>query len=78
MTSNTGGDDIYPYFISIEVSERARRDCTHAGCPNAMSNRSYDPHFLFVNMEVYEKAREGGKTSRILGSYSYYSEVFMI
>ena len=56
-------------FISIEVCERARKECTHARCTNAMSNRSYDLCLLFVSMEVREKAGEGGERCRIRGCY---------
>ena len=69
---STGGcDDIDLSFISIEVCERTRKEYTHAGCTrtNAMSNRSYDLYLSFVSMEIYEKAREGGKTRRIRGCY---------
>jgi len=44
-------------------------ECTHAGCPHAMSNRSYHRCLSFFSMAVCEKARERGKTCRIRECY---------
>ena len=57
------------FIFSIEVGERAREECTHAECPNAISNGSFDLCLSFSSMEVCEKGREGGKRCRIRGCY---------